>query len=57
MINPLVSIITNSYNSEKFLKQNIISVLNQEYQNWEHIVIDCGSTDNSIKLLNNLCSL
>lgn len=45
--NPLVSIIIPAYNSEKFIEQAIKSVQNQTYSNFEVIVIDDGSTDNT----------
>uniref|UniRef100_UPI0040471A0E glycosyltransferase family 2 protein n=1 Tax=Flavobacterium sp. TaxID=239 RepID=UPI0040471A0E len=44
-MNPLVSIITPSYNSAKFIAETIQSVQNQTYQNWEMIIIDDGSSD------------
>ena len=43
--NPLVTIITPVYNSEKFVGETIESVIGQFYQNWEMIVVDDGSTD------------
>ena len=41
----LVSIITPSYNSAKFIAETIQSVQNQTYQNWEMIIVDDGSSD------------
>jgi glycosyltransferase involved in cell wall biosynthesis len=49
---PLVSIIINCYNGEKFLKQTLLSVLNQSYKNLELIFWDNKSTDNSKKIYN-----
>lgn len=47
---PLVSILMNSYNSEKYLEETLDSVKNQNYDNWEIIFIDNHSTDNSSKI-------
>jgi glycosyltransferase involved in cell wall biosynthesis len=44
---PLVSIILNCYNSAKFLKKSINSVIKQSYQNWELIIFDNCSNDNT----------
>ncbi|MBU2466759.1 MAG: glycosyltransferase [Bacteroidetes bacterium] len=48
---PLVSIITPVFNSSKFLNDSIQSVLNQSYSNWEHLLVDDCSTDNSVELI------
>ena len=47
----LVSIITPSYKSERFISQSIESVISQTYQNWEMIVVDDASPDNSNKII------
>jgi glycosyltransferase involved in cell wall biosynthesis len=51
---PLVSVITSNYNCARYLPDCISSVLNQAFDSWEHIIIDCGSTDNSRQVLESL---
>jgi glycosyltransferase involved in cell wall biosynthesis len=48
---PLVSIVTNSFNYGRFIEDTLLSVKNQDYPNIEHIVVDGGSTDNTLELL------
>ena len=47
----MVSIITPSFNSIRFLAQTIDSILAQSYQDWELLIVDDFSTDNSIELI------
>jgi len=49
---PLVSIITVVLNGEKNLNRTIQSVINQTYENLEYIIIDGGSTDGTISIIN-----
>ena len=51
MKNNLVSIITPSYNSAKFIKDCINSVASQTYKEWEMIIVDDCSTDDSRKVI------
>src|ERR1700747_2868947 len=44
---PLLTIITPTYNHQDYIGQCVESVLTQTYSNWEQIIIDDGSTDNT----------
>ena len=44
-----ISIITVTFNSEKTLQDTLDSVLRQDYRNIEHIIIDGGSTDSTVR--------
>ena len=50
-----ISIITASYNYADFIKETIDSILNQTYKDWELIVVDDGSTDNSTEVIKSYC--
>lgn len=51
MKNPKISIITICYNSEAHLEEAILSVVNQAYKNKEYIIIDGGSTDKTLSII------
>ena len=46
-----ISVVTVTKNSEKYLEENIQSLSNQTYRNFEHIIIDGASTDKTIKII------
>ena len=48
---PLISIITVCLNSEKYLEKTIKSVINQTYDNIDYIIIDGGSTDTTLEII------
>src|SRR5690554_5717357 len=48
------SIIVPAYNIDKFINNTINSVINQTYSHWEMIIINDGSTNNSLEILNNI---
>ncbi|MDO7897411.1 glycosyltransferase family 2 protein [Pseudomonas citrulli] len=53
-IPPLISIVAPCYNAEKYLEEAIHSIFAQDYPNYEVIVVDDGSTDNSLAMLRQL---
>ena len=48
---PLCSVVMSVYNGEEYLKEAIDSILQQSYANFEFIIIDDASTDNSLEII------
>ncbi len=54
---PLITIIIPCYNQEKYLNETYESLKGMSYKNWECIIIDDGSTDNSLEVIKSLAIL
>ncbi len=54
-MNKTVSVITPSYNSEKYIVKTIASVQKQTYQDWEMIIVDDHSDDDTCKIVREIC--
>ena len=54
--NPLISVVTASYNYANLISETIQSVLDQTYSNWELIIVDDGSKDNSVEVIKEFCA-
>ena len=52
MNTPAISVVLPVYNGEKYLAGAIESILNQTYKNFEFIIINYGSTDRSLDIIN-----
>ena len=52
---PLLTVLMPVYNADKFLDESINSILSQTYSDFELLILDDASTDNSLKIIKNLC--
>lgn len=52
---PLISIITVVYNAKEVIEDTILSILKQDIENLEYIIIDGGSSDGTIEIINKYC--
>lgn len=53
---PVISIVIPSYNGQKFIKEAIDSVISQSYKNWELILVDDGSKDQTAEIMKKYCN-
>lgn len=56
MNHPLISIVMPTYNSEKTIKKSIQSIIEQSYSNWELLITDDCSSDNTVDIVNSFSS-
>lgn len=55
-LNPAISVIIPLYNAENYIADTINSVINQSFKNWELIIVDDGSIDNSLSIAQSFVS-
>ena len=48
---PLISVVMSVYNADRYLRESVKSILDQSFDNFEFIIINDGSTDSSMKIL------
>ena len=48
---PAISVLMSAYNAEKYISESIESILNQTFNDFEFIIINDGSTDNTEKII------
>ena len=51
MTNPKITVLMSVYNGEKYIRDAVDSILNQTFQDFEFLIIDDASTDNTNKIL------
>lgn len=51
MQTPLISVVIAAYNAEKYIEECLNSILNQTFQDWECIIVDDASTDNTLSII------
>lgn len=57
MNNPEISVVLPVYNGGKFLNEAIESIISQTYDNFEFIIINDGSTDQSLNIINDYAAI
>lgn len=53
---PLVSIIMPAYNAQKYIKEAILSIQNQTFSDWELLIVDDFSKDNTVEIIKDACA-
>ena len=53
IMQPIISLITITFNSQETIQSTLDSIFNQSFQDFEHIIIDGGSSDNTLNIIEN----